>query len=166
MGTVAIRRATPDDLGIVARLAGRIWRAYYPPIIGAAQVEHMLGLMYADARLRADLAAGTRFDLLREDADDIGFAAYGPPAADGSLKLHKLYLLPERHGRGLGSLLLRHALAEAAAWGAREVTLQVNRGNARAIPCYRRHGFAVRENVVVDIGGGFVMDDHVMAKAL
>ena len=44
--------------------------------------------------------------------------------------------------------------------------LNVNKHNAPSIAFYERCGYAVRESVVVDIGGGFVMDDHVMAKAL
>jgi RimJ/RimL family protein N-acetyltransferase len=44
--------------------------------------------------------------------------------------------------------------------------LNVNKQNLRAIRAYERNGFFVREAVVVDIGGGFVMDDYVMAKRL
>ena len=39
-------------------------------------------------------------------------------------------------------------------------------GNAKAIAAYRACGLAVRNAQVVDIGGGFFMDDYVMAKAL
>ena len=42
----------------------------------------------------------------------------------------------------------------------------MNKHNAGAIAAYRRLGFAMREEVVVDIGNGYVMDDYVMAKAL
>jgi len=34
------------------------------------------------------------------------------------------------------------------------------------VRAYEKHGFAIRESVVVDIGGGFVMDDFVMARSL
>jgi hypothetical protein len=42
----------------------------------------------------------------------------------------------------------------------------VNKRNASAIAAYRKHGFDVRESVVKDIGGGFVMDDYIMEKRL
>jgi ribosomal protein S18 acetylase RimI-like enzyme len=42
----------------------------------------------------------------------------------------------------------------------------VNKRNERAINSYRKYGFAVRETVVDDIGGGFVMDDFIMEKKL
>lgn len=35
-----------------------------------------------------------------------------------------------------------------------------------AIAAYRKYGFTVREEVVQDIGGGFVMDDYIMEKPL
>jgi ribosomal protein S18 acetylase RimI-like enzyme len=82
------------------------------------------------------------------------------------MKLHKLYLLPELHGRGLGSRLLEHCQDEARRQGARRLILAVNKRNARAIAAYRRNGFAVVESVVTDIGGGFVMDDYLMGKDL
>jgi len=44
------------------------------------------------------------------------------------------------------------------------VVLAVNKKNAKAIAAYRKHGFAIRESAVTDIGSGFVMDDYVMAK--
>jgi ribosomal protein S18 acetylase RimI-like enzyme len=55
---------------------------------------------------------------------------------------------------------------EARAKGARRLYLQVNRNNASAIGTYRKNGYEVAREVVVDIGGGFVMDDYVMEKAL
>lgn len=42
----------------------------------------------------------------------------------------------------------------------------MNKGNHRAIACYRRHGFVQEASVVNDIGGGYVMDDYVMVRLL
>jgi hypothetical protein len=42
----------------------------------------------------------------------------------------------------------------------------VNRRNQAAIDAYLKHGFTVATLVMEDIGGGFVMDDYVMAKPL
>jgi len=44
--------------------------------------------------------------------------------------------------------------------------LGVNRFNEKAIRAYRRNGFAIREELKTDIGGGFVMDDFIMEKGL
>ncbi len=42
----------------------------------------------------------------------------------------------------------------------------VNKYNDRSINAYKRMGFAVVEEAVVDIGGGFIMDDYKMVKDL
>ncbi|MBK6393862.1 MAG: GNAT family N-acetyltransferase [Betaproteobacteria bacterium] len=67
-----------------------------------------------------------------------------------------------RHGRAL----IAHVEAAARRDGAGTLILNVNKRNAKAIAAYRACGFATREAVVADIGGGFVMDDYVMAKAI
>ena len=88
------------------------------------------------------------------------------PASVFEFKLHKLYLLPEMQGRGLGSRLLQHVEHEVRAGRACQLILSVNKRNAKAITAYKRNGFVIAESVVTDIGGGFVMDDYVMVKDL
>jgi hypothetical protein len=43
--------------------------------------------------------------------------------------------------------------------------LTVNKGNP-AVQAYQRLGFRITADLVVDIGGGFVMDDFRMEKSL
>ncbi len=127
----------------------------------------MLARMYAPDTLRAEIhSQGIRYDLLLVDGKPAGFASYGPTSEPGVMKLHKLYLLPELHGRGLGSRMLEHCECEIRAAGACRLILSVNKRNDQAIAAYRRNGFIVAESVVTDIGGGFVMDDYVMAKSV
>ena len=162
-----IVRATEADLPAISELAGVIWRACYPGIITHAQIDYMLARMYSLDVLRDEIRSqGIRYDLLLVDGKPAGFASYGPTAEPGVMKLHKLYLLPELHGRGLGSLLLQHVEREVRAGAGRRLILSVNKRNARAIAAYQRNGFVTADSVVTDIGGGFVMDDFIMAKEL
>jgi len=62
--------------------------------------------------------------------------------------------------------MLQHVRASSAELGASEIRLQVNKQNTRAIRAYERAGFSLLEAVVADIGGGFVMDDFIMALRL
>jgi ribosomal protein S18 acetylase RimI-like enzyme len=163
-GTPMIRAVTDAEVPLVSELAGRIWRAHYPSIISREQIEYMLALMYDVAQLRRDLSRGVVYELLFDGERAVGFCGY--EQIGGELKLHKLYLEVEEHGRGLGSLMLRHVEDEARRRGLRTVVLGVNRGNAKAIRSYERNGYRVRQELRTEIGGGFVMDDFIMEKEL
>jgi len=162
-----IVRATEADLPAISKLAGVIWRACYPGIITSEQIDYMLARMYSLDVLRDEIRSqGIRYDRLLLDGKLAGFASYGPTSEPGVIKLHKLYLLPELHGRRLGSRLLQHVEREVRSGAGRRLILSVNKRNAKAITAYQRNGFVIVESVVTDIGGGFVMDDYVMAKDL
>ncbi|MEJ7708419.1 MAG: GNAT family N-acetyltransferase [Pyrinomonadaceae bacterium] len=167
-GVVAIVPARADHLPGIAALAAVIWRAYYPGIISVEQIDYMLERMYDVEVLRDDInTRGISIDrlLLRGDAL-IGFAAYGPAEQSREMKLHKLYLHPDEQRKGYGTLLLQHVESTARERGYHSLILAVNKVNRGAIEAYRRNAFTVRESVIVDIGGGFVMDDFIMVKAL
>ena len=157
--------AVVADMPALAVLAGVIWRACYPGIITQPQIDYMLARMYAPDVLRDEIQSqGVHYYRLLVGGRWAGFASIGPTDAAGVMKLHKLYLLPEYHGRRLGSLLLQHCESEARRLGARRLILAVNKRNSRALAAYQRNGFVIFESVTNDIGGGFVMDDFLMAK--
>ena len=163
---VAIRAATRSDLGTIRDLAYRIWHQHYPGIITVEQIDYMLDRDYAISTLESDLARGVWMDLIAVDGSAMGFAAYEPTGQPGEVKLHKIYLATELHGQGLGSQLLAHVEATAAARGYARIILQVNKQNRKAIAAYSRNGYDRERELVVDIGGGFVMDDYLMTKEL
>lgn len=155
-----------EDFATVAALGGEIWREHYTKLIGAEQVEYMLGERYSPERLRPYLGANDRwFRLLWTDAGAVGYCSYALTTPT-EMKLEQLYLKSSARGTGAGGLMLRHVESEARARGRKTLMLTVNRDNQGAIAVYRKFGFTVREEVVIDIGGGFVMDDFVMVKPL
>lgn len=158
--------ATEEHLPAIAAVAAVIWRACYPAITSQEQIEYMLAWMYSIETMTSELRNGVRYQRLLLDGELVGFASFGPTEEPGTVKLHKLYLLPEHHGQGLGTLLLKHCETEARNLYARRMTLNVNKQNAKAIAAYRRNGFTTAQSVVNDIGHGFVMDDYVMTKQL
>lgn len=173
LASVAIERLAETDLPRIRALAERIWRTSYAGLLSAGQIEYMLDWMYSPERLLQDFRGGVVFDWPLIDGEPVGFLATRPEADDptapaGStgpaLHLHKLYVLPEFQGKGIGSRLLGHAVHRAAEAGCRCIRLRVNKGNHRAIACYRRNGFIQEASVVTDIGGGHVMDDYIMVR--
>jgi ribosomal protein S18 acetylase RimI-like enzyme len=167
----AIRDARAEDLPAIAALAARTWRASYPGIISAAQIDYMLARMYDLAVLERELhEEGIRFACLEEDGALVAFASFGPcgqvTSAGGRAKLHKLYVDPAHQRRGHGRRLLAHVEAAARAAGVARLVLNVNKRNAGALAAYRACGFDVAADDVQEIGGGFVMDDWIMEKPL
>lgn len=167
LGNLRILPAGEKHLVALAELAGVIWRQHYPGIIPHEQIEYMLGKMYALETLREDMRVkGIRFVRLLVAEQFVGFASFGPQPEPGAFKLHKCYLLPGFHGRGLGSRLLQFCEAEIRRLGAHRLMLAVNKHNTKAVAAYQRNGFHITESIVTDFGGGFVMDDFIMAKDL
>ncbi len=177
---VEIRKMEPEEAAGIERVAQDIWRTVYPGLITPEQIDYMLGWMYAPDKLAREMVSeGVTYLGLFLDGEMVGFSAVGPEggeeggtsAADFSGKgtgafLHKLYLHPAWHGKGLGSRLMKKTEALALEKGWKHIRLRVNRNNESAIRVYERNGYRKLEEVCSDIGGGFVMDDWVMGKAL
>lgn len=161
-----IRAATAAELPAIAALADRIWRAHYPGIISVEQIDYMLARMFAPDELVRQLESGTVYEQLFLDHQLTGFAAHGPTDCPNERKLDKLYVLPGLQRRGHGSRLLQRVMTAARELGCTSLMLTVNKQNHNAIAAYHKHGFTIREEIVADIGGGFVMDDFVMSRPL
>ncbi len=154
------------DIPALLALARDTWQHHYPSIISQAQIDYMLEQRYSEGLVRSQLGAeGIWWDVIKQDGELVGFAQYELADAD-SMKLDKLYVRYALRGKGFGSILLRHVENEARAKGRHRLFLQVNRNNESAVGAYRKNGFEVAREIVVDIGGGFVMDDFVMEKTL
>jgi GNAT superfamily N-acetyltransferase len=165
--TIALRTAGPADIPAIQGLADRIWRQHYPGIITIAQIEYMLERMYATEVIEDEMVRqGYRYTLAVERTEPIGFIAYRFEERDRSVKISKLYLLPSRHGQGIGRQMLGSVRDQALRLGARKLLLFVNKANRKAIRAYERFGFVKAADAVTDIGGGFVMDDYAMELAL
>ena len=157
------RVASLDQIAAVAALARETWTQHYVPIIGAAQVEYMLAkFQSAEAIARQIAAEGYEYYL----APGAGYLALVPDPAKKSLLLSKIYVKASARGTGLGRALAEFAERRCCELGCNELWLTVNRNNAGSIAFYERLGFRKTQTLVTDIGGGFVMDDWRMAKAV
>lgn len=159
----AFRPASPDDIPALGLLARSIWLEAYGEILSPGQIEYMLLRMYHPDVLRREMEEGVLWDLANCGGAPVGFLSYGAVGA-GEAKIHKLYLDASVRGRGLSPLALARVEAWARGRGLLRLTLNVNRNNQRAIRAYEKNGFRIERSGVFDIGGGYVMDDHIMVK--
>lgn len=161
-------RITPlvaSDIEPLAALAREIWYQHYPGIIAVKQIEYMLAERYAPKTIRTEVESGAASWIkLLVNGELGGFANYEADRARRAVKLDKLYVHGLFRGRGCGAALSRYVEQSARTQGCDQVYLRVNRNNFDSIAAYRRLGFEVMDRVKTDIGGGFYMDDYVMAK--
>jgi len=165
--SLSFRIIGPEELPTVRILAYEIWQAAYPGIISTEQIHYMLERMYAEDEMRQEIVVrGVRYALIESAGGSLGYMAWEFVPNDRSCFLHKLYVKTGLHGRGVGAASLQWLEEQAGHEGATFLRLRVNRQNHRAIRAYLRAGFSFGHDLCSDIGGGFVMDDHVMFKAL
>jgi ribosomal protein S18 acetylase RimI-like enzyme len=163
---VRLDRLARSDFPAIRALGVRIWREHYTGFLSREQVEYMLSGRYEEADLREYVNGDGRwFWVLRSGGGPIGFVRCALLSAN-ELKLEEIYLEASHRGHGYGARMIRHVESHAHALGCRTLVLSVNRRNVESIGVYEKVGFTVREAVVSDIGGGFVMDDYVMEKRL
>ena len=123
-----VRAATVDDLPELRRL----------------EAAGMGADAWGSSALADELAGvpDTRTVLVAPSCDGAGLAAYGVlmgvgPTAD----VQRVVVDPTRRRRGLGRLVLRRLLDDAAARGCVEVLLEVREHNDPAVALYAAHGF-------------------------
>lgn len=159
---VHVAEIPSTDLSIVRDLSHAIWPICYANIITEAQIKYMLENMYSLPALEKAHRSGQRFLLAYLDSKPVGYAGFeiGTPDVN-RCKLHKLYVLPNLHGFGIGKELLLTTQNLADESKCQSMFLQVNKKNP-AVQFYQKMGMYVREEAVFDIGNGFVMDDFIM----
>ncbi|MBD0255253.1 MAG: GNAT family N-acetyltransferase [Cytophagales bacterium] len=165
--SVAIGVAGEADLPTIRRIALRTWPVTFRSILSPAQIDYMLDWLYTEASLHGQLhRQGHTFLLARAGGEPLGFASCEPNyQGTDKTKLHKLYVLPEAHGHGVGRALVDAVTEIAQGHGNAALRLNVNRQNV-AIRFYRRLGFEVITEENIPIGNGFLMEDYVMEKVI
>lgn len=157
---VTIRKATLTDIELLRSLALQIWTECYPGIISTEQIDYMLNMMYSKLVIEKEISTGVHWNILEDNYEPLGFLAFTDDG-EKNIKLNKLYVQANRHGKGLGQIALKYVVVFAEQNGFRNVYLTVNKKNIRAIKSYERNGFIHIDSIVSDIGNGYVMDDFV-----
>jgi ribosomal protein S18 acetylase RimI-like enzyme len=153
------------DLDIVEALARDIWEEFYVPIIGRSQVDYMVGKFQTSAAMRAQIANGYEYFMIRLDSRPVGYIAVEVKRAERELFLSKFYLLSSTRGTGLGRRAMAFVEEIARLRELASIWLTVNKHNP-SVQIYEKLGFVNERSILMDIGNGFVMDDFVMRKRL
>ncbi|WP_353085241.1 GNAT family N-acetyltransferase [Flavobacterium sp.] len=161
---MTITVAAESQLGIIQNLAKAIWPEAYGAILSQEQLDYMMNMMYSDNSLSNQLRNKNVFLLAKIDTDFIGFASYELNYDESNYtKIHKLYVLPEIQGKGVGKELINYIQENANKNSNSALILNVNKYN-KAKDFYLHNQFEIADSVVVEIGNGYVMDDFIMKK--
>lgn len=126
----------------------------------------MLNDMYSTETLQGHLANERyHYYLAENERRAVGFMGFEQDFKPQITKLHRIYFLAEHKGQGYGKLALEFLEKLVTGLGNNTIFLTVNKNNP-ARYFYENMGFSVIDEVVADIGGGFVMDDYIMSKSL
>jgi GNAT superfamily N-acetyltransferase len=160
-----VRVASREDLWQVRDLALRIFPVTYQNIEGPEQIDYMMDLFYTPEALVSQQDSGQVFLIIYYEGKAAGYASYSPLNTAGDFKLNKIYLDTNLHGRGLGKWLLSDVISRVKMAGGNTLQLNVNRKN-KATGFYLNMGFSVLKEELLDIGGGYFMDDYVLSLRL
>ncbi|HEX6398716.1 MAG TPA: GNAT family N-acetyltransferase [Steroidobacteraceae bacterium] len=149
----------------VARMAREVWNEYYVALIGQAQVDYMVDKFQSAEAMQSQIDSGYEYFRIQQSGENIGYAAIRHDADDARVFISKLYLLAAHRKSGAGRQALALIEHRARERGATHLWLTVNKGNP-SVQAYERLGFKIVEALVMDIGGGYVMDDYKMEKAV
>lgn len=166
MSVELIHVSTPDDIAVVARLAQEIWSQHFTPIIGASQVEYMLGKFQSAEAILSQIDSGWEYYLAMVDNEAVGYAGLVPDISNKRLMLSKLYVRKSARGKGVGKSILGFVERKCSLEGLDTLWLTVNRFNDDPISWYQKCGFVTVDEVKKDIGGGYFMDDYIMEKKI
>jgi ribosomal protein S18 acetylase RimI-like enzyme len=163
--TTTIRVADETDIPVISILAHAIWPETYGNIISKEQLNYMLDMMYSHKSLAEQFKKGHVFLMVERNAEPVAFASYSPDNISGIYRVHKLYVHPLLHGKGLGRTLLNRIIEDLEPLHAKALRLNVNKLNP-AKKFYENLGFNIIYEEDLPIGEGYFMTDFVMEKNL
>lgn len=158
-----ISEVSLTELPIIQQLAFSIWPQTFKALLTQEQITYMLDLFYSIPALESQISEkGHCFLVFYENEKPQGFISYQLNAEGEKTKIHKLYVLQETQGKGIGKKLIQTVTQIAKKNQNHALFLNVNKYNASAISFYEYMGFRKTKEEVIEIGEGYVMDDYVM----
>ena len=152
------------SIPLIQHIAKITWAIAYKEIITNEQLEYMLEKMYSTDSLQHQIQVlEHQFILANFENKPVGFASFNIKQSipEKIVKLHKIYVDPSRHGKGIGKSMLQYIMHEIYLNGLTYLELNVNRQNT-AIGFYKKLGFKIIAEEDIPIGNGFFMNDYVM----
>jgi GNAT superfamily N-acetyltransferase len=167
---ISYRDAGPADAAIMADLGRRTFTETFGHLYKPEDLALFLET-HSEERWAAELGnPDFSIRLVEDDGTPAGYAKLGPPSLPFEprgpcIELRQFYALKPWHGAGISRELMRWALEEAKARGAKEMYLSVFVDNHRARRFYQRYGFEFVQTYAFMVGS-HADEDHIMRLVL
>lgn len=143
---------TKQDFDTLYDFMRPIWLETYA-FLPKAQIELLLEKYFSASALERFQNQGYQYRKI----DGEGVLVYLEKADE--IYIDKLYLPPSQRGKDLPKQVFNVLLQKG-----KDLTLNVNQNNVRAVNCYRKNGFIVDQEIIIDLGNGMQNCDYVMRK--
>jgi GNAT superfamily N-acetyltransferase len=163
---ITYKKATENDIPLLQDLAMKSWNSAYAKILSKEQIDYMLEEMYSEIEISNHLK-NPNYDyyLILYNNVPAGFIGFEFHYEKETTKLHRIYLLEEFKGKGLGKKGLDFLKEKVSETSDQRIILNVNKDNL-AKKMYESQGFKIYHEEIFDIGNGFVMDDYLLEYVL
>src|SRR5258707_10773311 len=105
---IQIREATSIDIPLIQELAQQVFYVTYIPLQPKEKVDYLYSLMYSESSLMEQMEKKNhKFLLSNDETGHLGYAAYETNyKSQGKTKIHKIYIMPNAQGKGVGKELV------------------------------------------------------------
>lgn len=164
-----IIEADLSHISEIKQIAIKSWEITYSEILSQEQFDYMIEMMYSHTALNKQMTELNHHFLLINDSSTsnyYGFVSYELNYKDQpKTKIHKLYLLPECKGLGMGRLLMNKVIEAAKFANNSHLSLNMNRSN-KSLGFYQQMGFEIVGEEDINIGNGYLMEDYIFEKKI
>ena len=163
---ITTRETSINDISIIQDIAYKTWPETYGEILSEHQLKYMLDKFYSDEYLKQNFTNNHLFYIIEENKVPLGFLGiehnYNKELVT---KIHKIYILPNNQGKGIGLFAIDFVIELAKNKLISKVILNINKFN-KALNFYQKMGFQIIEEINIEIGNGYLMEDFVMEKQI
>jgi len=132
-----IREMQKRDIRHVRRIAKISWKDTYRNIIPADIQRLFLRVAYNNKSIKQQMET-SYIAIAEAEQRAVGFVVYAPVSHLGVTDVRAIYLHPEFQRQGIGTAFLQHIIVKS---NAREIHLNVEKRNKKAMHFYLRNGF-------------------------
>lgn len=159
---ISFQKASEKDIPLLRELAKKSWNAAYKDILSQEQIDYMLAEMYSSETLSEQIKnKNYHYFFIISENQSAGLMGFEFHYEKDTTKLHRIYLLEDFKGKGLGKTAMNFLKEKVAASSDNRIILNVNKEN-NAQKVYESQGFKAYGEGIFDIGNGYVMDDFLM----